>query len=115
MLFRLPILLALLLSLVFGPVQLSAACAVPALGKAPCHQCCSEAEMPCCASSDRSVPLTPDSVAPQSMDGKLIVAPDVLVAAQSPLPVVERPSFCVRQAARMPVVPRLAVTCIRLI
>ena len=113
MFFRLPILLALLLSLVLGPVQWSSACAVPATGKAVCEQCCAESEMACCVPSEQSVP--PASVAPQSVDGKLIAAPELFVLAHDPLPVVERPSFGRPQTARIPVTPRLDVTCIRLI
>jgi hypothetical protein len=115
MYFRLPILLALLLSLVLGPVQWSSACAVPATGVAVCAQCCTEAEMACCAPDERSAPQAPASIVPQSIDGKLIAAPELFVLAHEPLPVVERPSFGRQQAARMPVTPRLEVTCIRLI
>jgi hypothetical protein len=39
----------------------------------------------------------------------------LFVLAHEPLPVVERPSFSSLQAVRMPVTPRLDVTCIRLI
>lgn len=112
---RLPILLALLLSLVLGPVQWSAACAVPATGKVVCEQCCTEEEMACCAPDKRSAPQAPASVAPQTMDAKLIAGPVLFVLAHEPLPVVERPSFDRQQAARMPVTPRMNVTCIRLI
>jgi hypothetical protein len=115
MFLRLPILLALLLSLVLGPVQWSAACAGPATGEVVCEQCCTEAEMACCAPNERQAPQAPASIAPQAMDGKLIAAPVLFVVAHELLPVVERPSFDRQQAARMPVTPRLDVTCIRLI
>ena len=115
MLFRLPILLVFVLSLAFGPVQWSAACAVPANDK-PCMGCCEQAEMACCVPADQSTRTkTTDSVAPQSVDAKLLVSPQFVVVTLCPLPVVERPSFLKLQAARMPALPRLDLTCIRLI
>src|SRR5688572_10939196 len=105
MYFRLPILLALLLSLVLGPVQWSSACAVPATGEAVCAQCCAEAEMACCASPDQSTPPAPASIAPQATDGKLIAAPELVVLVHESLPVMERISFGRPQAARVPVTP----------
>jgi hypothetical protein len=111
---RLPLLLAFLLSLAFGPVQWSAACALPAV-PVSCGNCCTAAEMACCVSTDRSFPATPDSVAPQTVDGKLLVSPYFVFAGLSPAPVVERSSFHKRLAARLPAPPRLDLTCIRLI
>ena len=115
MYFRLPILLALLLGLVLGPVQWSSACAVPGTGEAVCAQCCAEAEMACCASAGQSAPQAPASVAPQPTDAKLIAAPELVVLAHESIPVAERVFFGRQQAARVPVTPRLDVTCIRLI
>jgi hypothetical protein len=69
-----------------------------------------------CCSADRSTPAkAPDSVAPQSVDGKLFVSPHFVLVGFCPLMVVERPAFHKLQAARMPVSPRLELTCIRLI
>lgn len=42
-------------------------------------------------------------------------APTLTVLGLIPAPVLERPAFHKLQAARMPVMPRLALTCIRLI
>jgi hypothetical protein len=69
-----------------------------------------------CCSAERTTPAkVPDSIAPKSVDGKLIVFPDLVLVGFSPLPVVERPAFHKQQAARMPVSPRNEKTCIRLI
>jgi hypothetical protein len=69
-----------------------------------------------CCSAERSTPAkAPDSVAPPSVDGKLLVSPHFVFVGLSPLPVVERPAFHKQQAARMPVSPRIEQTCIRLI
>jgi len=112
---RLPLLLIFLLSLAVGPVQVSVGCDVPAKERS-CGPCCTGPEMPCCASANSSVPVqAPESPAPQSVDGKVLVAPCVLVGILCPAPVVERTAFHKWQAARMPVPPRLDLNCIRLI
>jgi len=112
---RLPFLLALLLSLAFGPVRLAVACA-SAANTVSCHSCCAEAGMACCSAADRSTPAkAPDSVAPHSPEGKRIVSPQLVLVGFCPLPAVERAAAHHLQAARMPAPSRLALTCIRLI
>jgi hypothetical protein len=109
---RLPLLLSLLLSLAFGPVRQVAACADARV----CASCCADREMVCCVVPGKSAPAeTPASVAPQSADLKQLVSPSLVFLGLAPLPAMERPSVHQRQAARLPVPPRLEVTCIRLI
>ncbi len=115
MFIRLPLLLIFLLSLALGPVRLSAACLFQA-EEAACGSCCAEPEMTCCTPADDATPAkAPASVAPQSADAKPILPPTFVFISLCPLPAVERPSFRKWQAARMPVPPRLDLTCIRLI
>ncbi len=112
---RLPLLLVLLLSLVLGPVKLSAACLFEAELDG-CGGCCTEEAMSCCVTSGDQVPAkAPASVPPQAADAKPILPPTLVFISLCPLPAVERPSSYERQAARMPVTARLDLTCIRLI
>jgi hypothetical protein len=115
MLVRFPLLLALLLSLAFGPARMATACA-PAVSSVSCHSCCSELDMACCSAADHSAPANaPDAVVPQAADGKLFISPHFVSVGFRPLPVVERPAFQKLQEARMPAPPRVRQTCIRLI
>jgi hypothetical protein len=112
---RLPFLLLLLLSLAFGPVKVTASCALPT-DPGACHNCCSEPGAACCATAGQSAPAqAPASVAPQSADAKQLLSPAFVFLCFSPVPPAEQPSILKRHAARMPVPPRLDLTCIRLI
>ena len=108
-------LLLLLLGLALGPVRGVAACGVKA-SAVGCHGCCADSAAACCAVSGVPVPETPPAqTAPAADEGRQLVAPALTFLGLSPAPVVERAAVHKRQAARMPVAPRLDLICVRLI
>ena len=112
---RLTLLLFLLAGFALGPVRGVASCGKKA-GVAACHDCCKDPAAACCAVSCGTVPETPPAqAAPTADDGKQLPAPILVFVGFSPAPVVERPAIHRRQAARMPVVARLDLICVRLI
>jgi hypothetical protein len=114
MLFRLPLFLLFFLSLAFGPVQVAAGC--PPVKQRSCGPCCSEAQMPCCATADESAPAQGlESVALQSMDGKVAAPAFVLLETLYSVPAPKLVVVPKWQVARLPVPPRLDLNCIRLI
>lgn len=112
---RLTFLLLLVLSLAIGPVRGMAVCGEnPDAGA--CHACCTDPASACCTASSAPVPATPPAqTAPAGDEGRQMAAPTLTVLGLIPAPVPERPAFHKLQAARLPVMPRLARTCIRLI
>ena len=112
---RLTLLLFLLAGLALGPVRGVASCGKKA-GVAACHACCKDPAAACCAVSCGTVPETPPAqAAPAAADSKQLVATTLVFVGLSPAPVVERAAVYRRQAARMPVVARLDLICVRLI
>ena len=115
MFLRLPLLLLLLLGLALGPLRAAALC-----GKQPdiaaCHACCADPTAACCATSCGSVPLAPLAQTGAAADaGKQLLPPTFVFAGFCAAPVVKRPAVYRRQTARMPVVARLDLICVRLI
>ena len=107
--FRLLLALLLLCGLAAGPVRTAEGKAAP-----KCTACCPPTVINCCAA-----PQTPPQTAPiastPGVDLKAAATPTLLCfgnVAEAPLPDHARISL---RAARQPVTPRLAVTCIRLI
>ena len=112
---RLTFLLLLVLSLAIGPVRGMAACGAKA-DASTCHACCTDPAAACCSVSSAPAPVTPPAqTAPAGDEGRLTPPPALAVLGPVPAPVSVRPAFHKLQAARMPVMPRLARTCIRLI
>ncbi len=111
---RLTFLLLLVLSLAIGPVRGMAACGEKA-DASTCHSCCADPAAACCTASSAPVPATPAQTAPAGDEGRQMAAPALTLLGVVPAPAAERPAFHKLQAARMPVTPRLARTCIRLI
>lgn len=112
---RVTFLLLLVLSLAIGPVRGMAACGAKA-DAGTCHSCCTDPAAACCSVSSAPAPVTPPAqTAPAGDEGRQMPAPTLTVLGLIPAPVLERPAFHKLQAARMPVTPRLALTCIRLI
>jgi len=110
---RLTLLLMLLVGFALGPVR--GGCGEKA-GGGGCGGCCGDPAAACCASSCAPEPeMPPVQSAPTADDGKQLPAPNCVLAGFSPAPVVERPAVRRRQAARMPVVSRLDLICVRLI
>ena len=112
---RLTLLLLLLLGLALGPVRGVAACEKTP-GATACQACCADPAAACCAVSCGTLPETPPAqTAPAADDGKQLVSPTLTFLGFSPAPVMERPAVRKLLAARMPVVARLDLICVRLI
>jgi hypothetical protein len=104
----------LLLGLAVGPALPVENCLTKAT-EVKCGHCCAAPAADCCASSETAPQQTPPQVAASGGDLKLAVVPVLVCLGAQPAEVVPAVSLQARDAARRPVLPRLAVTCVRLI
>ena len=112
---RLTLLFLMLVALALGPVRNLAECGAKARAVS-CHGCCAGAAGACCTISGSTEPATPPGPTTPAADyGKQLLAPDVIFLGLSLAPAVERPAMRKLQAARLPVVARLDLICLRLI
>ena len=109
MLLRLLLLLLLCSGLAAGPVCGAAACA-----ETECGHCCADPSADCCAKGNAPVDEAPPA-AIRAVDVKQAVVPDLVCLGGLPKFVVPSASTQQRTPARLPVQPRLDVTCIRLV
>ena len=113
MFFRLLFLLTLCLGLATGPVRNFGNCN-PLAVEIKCGGCCEEKTVGCCAKGGAPADKTPQ-LATTSVDLKQAVVPVLFCLDLQPAFIIPPASTQERALARLPVHPRLDVTCIRLI